>query len=589
VHLRTNDSTSEPLQPSLRYGDLPGYSGWMRPRTSLVSYFTWKILLPQSTQSAQSLQGVKPGSAESVDSDRYSDAARSRSQSPFITGQPISIQVTCSGHPDCEYTTESLNTTDGSLNSGALFDVRAYGPAILAGKVTPLHESGIYQVDFVPWDAGVYVIEIVLAASQHPAWSIYPLEAGHHPPCHEGHLLPDFPLTIVVDAAPTMKEVKAGMRSSSSLTAGHSGSTNSSETSSAATSAARYITVLDELYGSSDGSEMPICRSDQLIDYSVDHEWTNARWVVTDVMRQNDYHGVDTRLSLAEYQSAVLSLGFKADYRPFHCRLLSEEQVHSPTTIQQAIERSKMVIGVKDVQVILIGDSNMGLLRDTFVYYFGNNKVTTHYTTVYGGLYPRLPEIRKKLEELKRVKEQRPQTRFYILFNAGLHEIHRTCALYRDPDEPQYDFRPELGTNFSCIEMYKEQLESLVQLVLDFPAELRVWQSTPAAYPRWGNYAGAWPATYCQAVVYSPYMVNILNRIAWSVVAPHAPTIQAIDSYWLTLARPDHRQSDEKNAIGRLSVHAGPEVYIALCRKWAMMILESIASSQGCPEKAFSC
>jgi hypothetical protein len=49
--------------------------------------------------------------------------------------------------------------------------------------------------------------------------------------------------------------------------------------------------------------------------------------------------------------------------------------------------------------------------------------------------------------------------------------------------------------------------------------------------------------------------------------------IPVLDSYWLTLARPDHREVDVDNSIGKHLVHAGPQVYDSLVRQWVTTFL----------------
>jgi hypothetical protein len=53
-------------------------------------------------------------------------------------------------------------------------------------------------------------------------------------------------------------------------------------------------------------------------------------------------------------------------------------------------------------------------------------------------------------------------------------------------------------------------------------------------------------------------------------------SIKVMDSFWLPLSRPNHRQIDMQSDLGRHLVHAGVEVYDVLARRRALMILETI-------------
>ena len=133
--------------------------------------------------------------------------------------------------------------------------------------------------------------------------------------------------------------------------------------------------------------------------------------------------------------------------------------------------------------------------------------------------------------------------------------------------------------DFSCVQLYRESLTELVTAVAAFPASLRVWQTTTAGWPKWGNYGVAWPADKWQVLPSDPTAIAHWNNVAWEVLLPFSNEIAVMDAYWLTLSRPDHRESDRLNSLGKHMVHAGPQVYYVLMRKWAMMILQTICPS----------
>jgi hypothetical protein len=84
---------------SLLPGELPGYTGWGRSSTSMVGYFE---IVNNEQQSKSNLQGTNLHVA-TVNTD-------------------WSMSIQCIGHGDC-------------FNINPTFFVRAYGPAILTGKV----------------------------------------------------------------------------------------------------------------------------------------------------------------------------------------------------------------------------------------------------------------------------------------------------------------------------------------------------------------------------------------------------------------------------------------------------------------------
>jgi hypothetical protein len=45
-----------------------------------------------------------------------------------------------------------------------------------------------------------------------------------------------------------------------------------------------------------------------------------------------------------------------------------------------------------------------------------------------------------------------------------------------------------------------------------------------------------------------------------------------VDGYWITLARPDNREVNIDNAIGKHMVHAGQEVLDAMTRVWLTIV-----------------
>ena len=94
-------------------------------------------------------------------------------------------------------------------------------------------------------------------------------------------------------------------------------------------------------------------------------------------------------------------------------------------------------------------------------------------------MYKRLPGIAEELKQLSNLRH-----RFFVLFNSGLHDQDKLCLArgYRVEFLNVTD-----DESFSCFQAYEDKLPHFVEMILEFPAELHVWQTTTAAWPKWGN------------------------------------------------------------------------------------------------------
>jgi hypothetical protein len=80
-------------------------------------------------------------------------------------------------------------------------------------------------------------------------------------------------------------------------------------------------------------------------------------------------------------------------------------------------------------------------------------------------------------------------------------------------------------------------------------------------------------------------MCASLNGVAHEVLSKR--DIAVMDTYWMALSRPDHREVIDNDA-SRTSyklVHMGPEVYLLLLRKLLTIALEAL--SDGKPDKQY--
>jgi hypothetical protein len=438
-------------------------------------------------------------------------------------GQNLTIMVHCS--------------YDACHKGGSLFYVRAYGSSILPGQVVD-YKNGSYDFVVIPHDPGTLVMEVVLTFSQVPPMISLPssLEPGY-----EGYLLPDFPMTLNV------ADSTRGL-----------------------------------LKGSQPSSLLPFCNNQQLVETSPSSALQSGRWVLTEKVSHtaNITNGIvnstrDFPIHRKSFESGWNSLGFRMDYHYLDCQLVSESKVRERDTLFQALH-SGTANGLphKPLHFVFIGDSNTRIQSSMFQDYFGGISVT--YIPTNGGLVVTLEPVQQALDQLQLLDDH-----FFVVFNAGLHSIFELCDSSRASRRAEY---MNITNDFSCVATYRDAVQQLIQAVHAFPAMLKVWQTTMAAWPKWGVPSAAWPWRY-QMYPLDMSGCEAFNQIVWDVLISHDDDkkmvwedIHVMDTYWLTYARPDHRQVDAKNSLTGRLMHAGPEVYSVLTRKWAHMILNTIAN-----------
>lgn len=101
-----------------------------------------------------------------------------------------------------------------------------------------------------------------------------------------------------------------------------------------------------------------------------------------------------------------------------------------------------------------------------------------------------------------------------------------------------------------------------------------MFETTTAGWPKWGNFGFAWPPWRGQPLPLDSHYVDYFNGIAVEVVSEL--DIPVVDGFWLTRARPDHREVSHENDIGKHLVHAGPEVYTVLLREWIALVEDKV-------------
>jgi len=342
-----------------------------------------------------------------------------------------------------------------------------------------------------------------------------------------------------------------------------------------------------------------VCNATELYEAGLNGAVETGRWIVVDkatsnrrsstIATKNNMPANRSDISLVGYQQGLNSLGVRMEYAPRKCRMLSNNQAL----------RSLQCAKKKHLHIIYIGDSNLRMqykLFDESLEQFLNisnfNMSSSEFPTIettristYGGLRETMSNVSEQLAEIRAKHDARSnhQKEYFILFNSGLHDINRRCATPKT--ERKLDF------NTSCTQDYEESLWELLRLLDTFPATLKVFQSTTAGWPKYGNYGFAWPPSIPQLLPRDPTFVAHFNNAADRVLSKYNKKIAAaktkagggsyrsiiptMDAYWLTLARPDHRQVDKDNFIGKHLAHAGPEVYTFLVRKWTMLVLEA--------------
>jgi hypothetical protein len=352
-------------------------------------------------------------------------------------------------------------------------------------------------------------------------------------------------------------------------------------------------------------TKVPFCNMSTLTETSTHSALASGRWVVRKMNMEDTYvahqSSSSQKSTLERYQRGETSVGFDMEYVPTSCSFMPASISEDPRTLDSCRERSQDYKNDKNttktnskrsLHVLFIGDSNFGMQQTMFDRFFGQ-KVTTTWIHTEGGLVHRVPEIRKRLQDLAVAATESTgtsaiKTDYFVIFNSGLHDL-KWCTKKLGNKHQYYTemwrtAHPRLIHNvsdsfFSCVRLYRESLTELVTAVAAFPARLRVWQSTTAGWPKWGVYGAAWPADEWQFLPKDPTSVAHWNNVAWEVLQPFSNEIAVMDAYWLTLSRPDHRESNRENSLGKHLVHAGPQVYYVLMRKWAMMILQTICPS----------
>jgi hypothetical protein len=433
------------------------------------------------------------------------------SNEPHV-GEELIVTIRCRGHEDCAKGT-------------SLFFLRAYGPSVISGIAVPLG-GGSYQMKFLPMDPGSYTVEVVISFSDSPAFEKYPLWG----PSYEGYPLPGFPLQMAVQGGEEVKTSDA------------------------------------------------YCSFEHLTEDSSASAVTKARWRVESKSNGPGYQSGTLHLPISPtgYNLNFHSLGIhmNLEYRS-GCKILPRSAFFNKAPGNPFLQCRERLGSDKKLQVIFIGDSVMKLQKamfDGMVRDLPN--VQTYMIELYGG-YRRCekkgPNFKAHLKDIQRRQPDDPKV---ILFNTGLHDIHRLCGQEWTDDRYEYLDKATLDSKtFRCTEEYRVLLEEFASEIQRFPADLRIFQSTTAAWPKYGNFGIDWPITGGQNLPLAPDAVSRFNEIAFGVFQKYRKDIQIMDGYWITYARPDNR---EIGTTGKKLSHPGLEVQSAMTSIWSMLILNRV-------------
>lgn len=416
-----------------------------------------------------------------------------------------------------------------SCSNESWFYLRAYGPAVITGTVQR-QSQGRYRMHFFPMDPGTYTVEVVLTFSAVPPMTEFPLRDVKIPD-YEGYLLPGFPFFLTVTGNTPPLEVK-----------------------------------------------LPYCTLEQLTANN-ESPFTFARWRLVDSIKSSTHTKAvpgDDSIQLAAYQQSFQGLGLRFSYDRTDCRIMGV-----PTAKFHPFDDCASSLAMP-LHIILVGDSVMRLQSTVLNGWMkhmidsGHAKITFY--ELYGGT---LRSERFSGPKLSAIPHEQASLgeRKIVLFNSGLHDIHRLCGDEWNDDRQTYMNESELQQ--SCVDMYRVALDTLVSNVLQIPqVDLFVFQTTTAGWPKYGNYGVAWSPMHGQGLPLDTGFVDRFNRIALDFISEVKQKtahnrLHIMDGYWVSLPRPDNREISKKADIGKKLSHPGHEVTYAMVRFFTTIILQS--------------
>jgi hypothetical protein len=414
------------------------------------------------------------------------------------------------------------------------FYVRAYGPSVLTGIVTSTETPGQYTVSLAFMDAGLYTVEVVMTFSNPPSIDTYPQSTSSTNDMYEGYMVSGFPLLVQVveDSTRTPKK---------------------------------------------DAKSQPPCTIHHLTDQTFVAPLFKARWQLVDANRHASHVSLSQpqTVNLDGYQRSSHSLGLQFRYTYTDCQW--EPRAYATTDCRAH----------SNLHVILIGDSTMRLQRDAFhqlIRIDSHPTVRVTFLELYGGIWRCLrqtgPDV---LAFLQQQRQQSTATntldkeRVAVVWNSGLHDIHRLCGSEFAAERATYLTAEE--QRMPCAQVYARALQVVAEALSVFKADVTLFQTTTAGWPKYGNYGMAWDPTHGQPWPLDAAFIDYFNQnVAWNVLQPYMSRMNMyiVDGYWVSLARPDHREVDNKSSIGKKLSHPGRDIILVLVRTWWDLIVQSL-------------
>ena len=410
------------------------------------------------------------------------------------------------------------------LGQNPKFYARAYGPSVVSGITETkldIQMQTYYSLSLMLRDPGVYWVEAVLDFSNAPTFEMYPdLDETAG---YEGYLLPGMPIRLFVKDE-TNPAKKHGIKN--------------------------------------------LCTVEEMTVNNTYEGYYKSRWIVTDKINQNKDRNKDyatqVEMSLHGYTQSLNSLGIFMELKPESCELVKDAT--SP------------YFRDPDLHFIFIGDSVMsGKILALQNRIKGGNTIKVTQLDTQGGLEPQLPILKQALTSLNITQPEKT----FVFFNAGLHEILGCSQVFK---HDWGKFRNPVDGSYSCTTLYQDRFQRLVTIVDAIPAKLKVFSSTHAAWPKWGNWGLEWAIRddakeRKQGFPFSTHMVAHFNELAFDILSNSTKSICVMDEYWLTLARPDNREIfwGEGNA-GKHMAHPGLEVFDAMVHQCLTIVLASLSS-----------
>jgi hypothetical protein len=204
------------------------------------------------------------------------------------------------------------------------------------------------------------------------------------------------------------------------------------------------------------------CRMSELFETSGISARETGRWLVTENMMDRNYSSISKdRITQAKYEAGEHSVGFTMDYFPTTCSLIKTQDIMQANTLESCLQRSRRNSS-GPLEIVMVGDSNFRIQENEHLSQFFGKTLKIHRINAGGSLERLGDEIFQRLKDLAKKPKD-----YIILFNIGLHEF-MNC---------------KMGSG-SCTQLYREHLTSIATAVQEFPALLKVWQTTPAAWPK---------------------------------------------------------------------------------------------------------